>query len=135
MKQFKKQLIRIIAKQVSELNGEVNTEDLNMTIAKTIVNEKFKNSTFMDNVQILKGEKDNGIVYKNKVWVYRDGIDKSWVFEGFNTIAEAINKAVKLVNSVILLNGEELLFDMFDDNTAYYIEHNTGKVKVVDIHG
>lgn len=131
---LQEQIKQVVFKRVRELNGNNTEEDLSMVITERLVADKLSIEEFKRNIQIVQGEPDEGKIEPNGAWMYRDGITDSWLFERFDTIAEAIRNAVNNINAIVICNGETVSFDTLDEETAYYIENNTGKVKVVELY-
>lgn len=134
MSTVQEQIKQIIFKRVRELNGKNTEEDLSMVITEKLLSDRFSVEEFKKNIKIVNGEPDEGKIELNGAWVYKDDIMGDWIFEKFDTIADAIRAAVTHINAMVLCNGEEINFDAINDTTAYYIENNTGKVKVVNLN-
>ena len=135
MRVLKEQILQLIFTRVRELNSENTEEDLNMLISEKILEDRLGNciGDIDENIKVVKGEPDENKHEPNGAWVYRDGVEHPWVFEKFSTIAEAIRRAVEVINSVVICNGTVVHFDLAGDGQAYYIENNTGKIKLVNI--
>lgn len=128
------QIKRIVFTRVRQLNGSNTEEDLSMVITEKLLSDKFSLEKLKKNIEIVNGELDNGKLEPNGAWMYRESSTEKWLFERFDTIADAIRAAVRNINTIVLCDGEEVNFDTLDNDKAYYIERNTGKIKVVNLN-
>lgn len=82
-------------------------------------------------VSNIKCEIDNRKFEENGVWVYRDGTKHAWVFEKYNCIADAVKRALRLKDAMVIINGTSIYYGKIDTDKAYYIDPRTNKVKVI----
>jgi hypothetical protein len=65
------------------------------------------------------------------VFVYCNNSLVDWTFERFDTIADAVKKAVNYFNAYIICDGEVINYDALNDTTAYYYAGD--KMKIVKL--
>lgn len=128
------QIKRIVFTKVRELNGSNTEEDLSMVITEKLLADKFSLENLKKKIEVINGEIDDDKLQPNGAWIYRENPAEKWLFERFDTIADAIRAAVKNINAIVLCEGEEVNFDTLDNDRAYYIERLTGKIKVVNLN-
>lgn len=133
---LRKQFERVLLAEITELNGEITEEELNMVIMENIIEERAKKAQ-LDREQIvearLTSKEDTGKVEKNGVYIYNAHGEMGLMFNRYNTIADAVRDGLKLINAAILCEGEIIEYDVLDDETAYYIDNRVGKVMLVNI--
>lgn len=133
---LRKQFERVLLAEITELNGEITEEELNMVIMESIIEERAKKAQ-LDREQIvearLTSKEDTGKVEKNGVYIYNAHGEMGLMFNRYNTIADAVRDGLKLINAAILCEGEIIEYDVLDDETAYYIDNRVGKVMLVNI--
>ncbi len=133
---LRKQFETVLLAEITELNGDITEEGLNMAIMESILEEKVK-AAQLDREQLVKerltSEEDTGKVEKNGVYVYNAYGELGLQFDRYNTIAEAVREALKTISSTILCDGEIIEYDVLDNETAYYIDNRIGKVMLVNI--
>ena len=133
---LRKQFERVLLAEITELNGEITEEELNMVIMESIIEERAKKAQ-LDREQIvearLTSKEDTGKVEKNGVYIYNAHGEMGLMFNRYNTIADAVRDGLKLINAAILCEGEIIEYDVLDDETAYYTDNRVGKVMLVNI--
>lgn len=77
-----------------------------------------------DILEIVTAGIDEENYEPNGAWVYRLDTGLDMEFRKFDTIADAIRRAVKLEGAIVICDGKEVAFDMSDKHTAYYIDKN-----------
>ena len=70
---------------------------------------------------------------KNGAYVFRMESILDFDFDMFDTIADAIRAAVNSINAKVICNGREIVYDVIDDKTAYYIDEASDKMKLVNL--
>lgn len=85
-----------------------------------------------DTFETLRLTDDTNNVKEKGVYVYKEGDGLDWIFERYDTFAEAIKRAIKVIGSIIIHNGKEVKFKKIDKNSAYYID-NDSNIKVVKL--
>lgn len=128
MRTLKQELVAAIFVEISKNNTD-NEEDLNMYISEKLIEHRF-DKRFKDNIQVLNVEVDNFKEVPNGAWVYSINSLGDWVFERYNSIGEAVQRAVNIVGAVVICNGKEIAFEAFDDEHAYYIDNNENVIMV-----
>lgn len=116
---LQKELVAAAFVKINNANTEDTEEDLNMYISEKIIERKF-DKRFKDGIQILNVKQDDFKNVPNGAWVYSMS-DSDWVFERYDSIGEAVKRAINIVDSMVICNGKEIAFDAFDDKHAYYI--------------
>lgn len=133
---LRKQFETVLLAEITELNGEITEEGLNMAIMESIIEERVKEAQ-LDREQLVKerltSEEDTGKVENNGVYVYNAYSEIGLIFDKYDTIAEAVREALKTINATILCDGEIIEYDVLDAETAYYIDNRIGKVMLVNI--
>lgn len=133
----REQFERVLLAEITELNGDITEEGLNMEIARELLDDRIEQLTFnnRDNLvaETLDSVKDTEQVEVNGAFVYKLDEKGNFIFEKYNTIADAVRKAIKMINADIICNGEVITYDELDSNTAYYIDDRINKVVMVDI--
>lgn len=133
---FRKQFETVLLSEITKLNGDITENELNRDIMESIIEEKVK-AIQSNREQLveerLTSEEDNEKVEKNGVYVYDAYNEVGLLFDRYNTIAEALREALKIINATILCDGEIIEYDVLDSETAYYIDKRVGKVMIVSI--
>ena len=133
---LRKQFETVLLAEITELNGEITEEGLNMAIMESIIEERVK-AAQLDREQLveerLTSEEDTGRLEQNGVYIYNAYGEMGLVFDKYDTIADAVKAGLKLINATILCDGEIIEYDTLDSETAYYIDNRIGKVMVVNI--
>lgn len=96
---------------------------------KTLTKKKYKKTELK--TQVFSIEQDTNDTKVNGVWVYKEGNLDNWVFKRYNTMAEAVRKALTIAGAIVLYNGYSVLFDKLNNNEAYYIDRETRKAYIV----
>lgn len=134
--ELKLQFETVLLARITELNGEITEEGLNMAILESILEDKI-NEANLDReslvVERLDSEMDNEQVEKNGVYVYNAYDEMGLLFNKHSTIADAIREAISMINALVICNGEVIEYDTLDNDTAYYIDDRIGKVKIVNL--
>lgn len=135
MSALERQLLQLIFVRVTALNGEETEADLNLVISENIMRDNLND--FIKNnlvVETLKGEPDlEEKIIDNGVFVYNYKSLINWSFNKYNTIADAVRAAIKTLNATIICNGKVITYDILDDESAYYIDTDDNKMKIVTI--
>lgn len=131
--ELEKQLVQVIYARVTLLNGRDTEEDLNMIISEKIAHEALTSEARDLIVETLHSERDKEEMTSKGVFVYTYGSITDFHFSRHNTIADAVREAVKLLDATILYNGDVITYDVIDDKSAYYVDENAKKVKVVTL--
>lgn len=133
---LREQFETVLLAEITELNGDITEEGLNMVIMEHIIEERVK-AAQLDREQLvderLFSEEDAGKIEKNGVYVYNAYGEMGLVFDKYDTIADAVKAGLKLINATILCDGEIIEYDTLDSETAYYIDNRAGKVMLVTI--
>lgn len=133
---LRKQFETVLLAEITELNGEITEEGLNMAIMESIIDERVK-AAQLDREQLVDerffSEEDTGKIEKNGVYIYNAYGEMGLVFDKYDTIADAVKAGLKLINATILCDGEIIEYDTLDSETAYYIDNRAGKVMIVNI--
>ena len=119
METLKQELVQVLFEEISELNGDSTEGELNMDITRMIVEERLKTFNL---VEKLKTEHDDKTDKPHGVWVYAANSVDNLVLDVFNTVAEAVKTAVKMIDAKIVCEGKLLTYDALNDNEAYYID-------------
>ena len=119
METLKEELVQVLFEEISEINGDSTEEELNMDITRMIVEERLKTFNL---VEKLKSETDNRETKPYGVWVYAVNSVDSLVLDMFNTVADAVKTAVRMIDAKIICEGKLLTYDALNDNEAYYID-------------
>lgn len=132
----REQFETVLLAEITELNGDITEEGLNMAIMEHIIEERVK-AAQLDREQLVEerlfSEEDTGKIEKNGVYIYNAYGEMGLVFDKYDTIADAVKAGLKLINATILCNGEIIEYDVLDSETAYYIDNKAGKVMLVSI--
>ena len=132
----REQFETVLLAEITELNGDITEEGLNMAIMEHIIEERVK-ADQLDREQLVEerlfSEEDTGKIEKNGVYIYNAYGEMGLVFDKYDTIADAVKAGLKLINATILCNGEIIEYDVLDSETAYYIDNKAGKVMLVSI--
>lgn len=118
---------QIVYEYVTYVNGEDTDKELNYMIAKEIT----KNNESL-NTNVINVEMDNEKELSTGCFIFTGNL-ADWTFTKYNTIAEAVRNAVKMINAHILYKGNTLIYDALSDTEAYYIDNESGKVKLVEL--
>lgn len=133
---LREQFETVVLAEITDLNGEITEEGLNMAIMESIIEERVK-AAQLDREKLVEerliSEDDNGKIEKNGVYVYNAYSEVGLLFDKYDTIADAVREAVKTINATILCDGEIIEYDALDAETAYYIDNRVGKVMLVNI--
>lgn len=125
---------QVVFERLREINGSDTEEALISMITATLVEESKVSKLFEQRDIIaytVTPEQDEDKNIEKGVYVYCNNSLIDWSYERFDTIAEAIKRAVKCINAYIICNGEVISYDALDENTAYYYAGN--KMKLVTL--
>jgi len=86
-----------------------------MNIRERDLNKRFEKLT----MEVIQIEEEVEQVVENGVYVYKL---ENFIFEKYNTIADAVRRALE-IDAMVLLNGEEIKYDKLSTNKAYYIDN------------
>ena len=129
---IEKNFSRVVSERLKELN-EIETEEVLISMITSTLVEKSTTSSLFEQRDIIAytvtPEQDNNEVIKQGVYVYCNNSLVDWSYERFDTIADAIRKAVKCINAYIICNGDIINYDALDEKTAYY--YSGEKMKLV----
>jgi hypothetical protein len=136
----KEQLVQVIFTNIITVNGENTEEDLNMLISERIASDKIKNTEIV-NKNSLKGcvrtrkhkDVDLDELEPNGVWVYKDATSDDWMFDRYDTVADAVRAAINTIGATIICNGDIIVYDTIDKKTAYYVDSYTDMIKIVNL--
>lgn len=126
---LRENLVQVVLANVTRLNEENTEGELLMRISKELVEDKLKEGHLV--VQALATENDTEQLVENGAYVYVEGTEENWNFDKYDTIADAVRAAVKLINAQVLYNGRVITYDTLNDDVAYYIDDEASKVKMV----
>lgn len=133
---MRKQIETVLLAEITKLNGETTEEALNMVIMESILEERLKEVKVNREALIqerLDSEIDNENTETNGVYVYNADSLESLIFDKYDTIADAVRAAIKMINATILCDGNIVNYDTIDNSTAYYIDERVNKVKIVNL--
>lgn len=120
--------------EICALNGDITEKELNMEIVENILREKMQLADCSVLVEErLDSEIDIEKKEKNGAYVFRMESILDFDFDMFDTIADAIRAAVNSINAKVICNGREIVYDVIDDKTAYYIDEASDKMKLVNL--
>ena len=122
--------------EICALNGDITEKELNMEIVENILKERMDEQLADCSVLVekrLDSEIDTEKKEKNGAYVFRMESILDFDFDMFNTIADAIRVAVNSINAKVICNGREIVYDVIDDKTAYYIDEASDKMKIVNL--
>lgn len=125
---MKNNLRHVIREMLIEINELETEEDLINMITTTLVEKSTVTDLFGQKNLVayeVVPEKDANEKVEKGVFVYTNNSLVDWTFERFDTIADAIKNAVKKINAYIICNGEIIVYDALDENTAYYYSEDT----------
>lgn len=127
----------VLLAEITELNGDITEEALNMAILESILEDRIKEIESSDKESLVKerlnSEIDTENTEANGAYVYNAHGENGLVFNKHETIADAVREAVKMINSSIICDGVVMPFDIIDNKTAYYIDDRINKVKIVNL--
>lgn len=126
-KSFKSKVANLIFVDLSNSTDVWTEEGLRMIISRKVASRALEKSQVVDNT-------DEQVV-KNGAWVYENEEDGKWIFERYNTIEQAVRRAVNLINAKVICDGEIIKYDTFDANEAYYVDRYTNEVVFMKING
>lgn len=133
MNALKEQIVQVIFASVTVLNGEETEEDLNMAISEKILQSNLEEIKKNLITERLESEADSEEIIENGVFVYSYESMSEWLFNKYSTMADAIRAAVKILNASVISNGKVITYDIIDNESAYYIDDNAGKMKIVNL--
>lgn len=122
--------------EICALNGDITEKELNMEIVENILRERMNEQLADCSVLVeerLDSEIDIEKKEKNGAYVFRMESILDFDFDMFDTIADAIRAAVNSINAKVICNGREIVYDVIDDKTAYYIDEASDKMKLVNL--
>lgn len=122
--------------EICALNGDITEKELNMEIVENILKERMNEQLADCSVLVeerLDSEIDIEKKEKNGAYVFRMESILDFDFDMFDTIADAIRAAVNSINAKVICNGREIVYDVIDDKTAYYIDEASDKMKLVNL--
>lgn len=122
--------------EICALNGDITEKELNMEIVENILRERMNEQLADCSVLVeerLDSEIDIERKEKNGAYVFRMESILDFDFDMFDTIADAIRAAVNSINAKVICNGREIVYDVIDDKTAYYIDEASDKMKLVNL--
>lgn len=123
---------QVVSEMLRELNGVETEEVLISMITSTLVERSTVSSLFEQRdivAYTVTPEQDDNNKVEKGVFVYCNNSLVDWSYERFDTIADAIRRAVKCINAYIICNGEIINYDALDEYTAYY--YSGEKMKLV----
>lgn len=134
---FVNQFKTVLLAEITELNGNITEEELNMAIMENIFEEKLNKAQFEDKnaivEDVLDGQIDNEEIEKNGAFVY-GGSDKcDFFFKKFDTVADAVRCAINKINAKVICAGKIITYDTLDASTAYYVDNRKNKVMIVEL--
>ena len=91
-----------------------------MNIRERDLNKRFEKLT----MEVIQIEEEVEQVVENGVYVYKL---ENFIFEKYNTIADAVRRALE-IDAMVLLNGEEIKYDKLSANKAYYIDNGDKRI-------
>ena len=130
---LEEQLLQVIYVSVTRLNGLETEEELNMLISETIARENLEEIKKNLIAEQLDSELDTEQILSNGAYIYSYKSLSDWEFKRVDTIADAVREAVKLIDATILYNGNVITYDTINSESAYYIDNDAGKVKIVQL--
>jgi hypothetical protein len=133
---FREQFEKVLLAEITELNGEITEEGLNMAIMESIIDDRIKeleNNRESIIAERIDSEMDTEVEEKSGVYVYDATDATEFIFNRHSTVAEAVREAIRVVNALVLCHGEIIEYDSIDDKHAYYIDKKANKVKIVTI--
>jgi hypothetical protein len=140
---LKQQLTQVLFKEVAELNSnsseaaDVNEDEggLYMIIAQELAERKIENAVITDQMKLMTETidvvQDTNETVEKGVWVYAPGNAITWQFNRYSTIADAVRAAIRMINAVVLYNGEKIIYDSLDEKKAYYIDMRTKEARII----
>ena len=125
---------QVIIERVREIN-EIETEEALINMITSTLVEKSNVSKLFEQRDIIaytvETEPDDQDVLEKGVFVYCNNSLVDWSYEKFDTIADAIRRAVKYFNAYVICDGNIINYDALDEKTAYYYSGN--KMKIVKL--
>ena len=104
-----------------------------MLISETIARENLEEIKKNLIAEQLDSELDTEQILSNGAYIYSYKSLSDWEFKRVDTIADAVREAVKLIDATILYNGNVITYDTINSESAYYIDNDAGKVKIVQL--
>lgn len=127
----------VVLAEITELNGNITEGGLNMMIMKEIVSDRTHEKELECGKNmvscIMDSEEDSEKEVKNGAYVYNAYNKEGLLFNRHNTIADAVREAVMMINAIVICNGKSIIYDTIDNETAYYLDDEDNKVKVVKL--
>ena len=118
-KRIKDMLIQMVFQKLVVVNGEDTDAELNLDIAKHVVEEEYKCKV----VPIIKNVPDG----KYYVYKYDDAMD----FQEFSNPDDAVREAVKDICALVVSNNKIVKYDSIGDKRAYYVDQKSHKAMLV----
>lgn len=112
---MKAEIKRIVA--LNLLDGVDIEEELCMEISDNVLDRVMEISKISDNT--TKNIVGHG------AWVYSNGIEYPWIFERYDTIEDAVRRAVGLIGASVVFNGKIVRYNTVENNMVYYINPDT----------
>lgn len=119
----KLEIVKILFLGLSTDMYTYTEEDLRMAISEKIGELALKGSSIED--------KTDERIIENGAWVYKYSGDGKWIFERYNTIEDAVRRAICLIDAQVICNGGIVKYDSFNEREAYYVDDYTGELKFV----
>ena len=124
--------MQAVVSNVQRINEDTE-EGLDMAIAENLMKDKIKtlnNERIIDSVLVGEADTDDRNIIE--VYVYNYNSITDWTFNRFETISDAVRDAVKNLHSTILFKGNPVVFDIINNEKAYYIDESN-RMKIVSI--
>jgi hypothetical protein len=138
---IKEQLVQVIFTNITSLNGENTEEDLNMLISEKIAEDKLNTTEVVDATSLkgcisnrIQSELDLENIEPNGAWLYKDNTSEEWMFDRYDTIADAVRAAINMINATIICDAHVIPYDKLDADTAYYVDDRTDSVRIVELN-
>lgn len=133
MNTLKKQLRQAIFSKANSLNGDNTEEELNMDISAIIADNALVHSLILDGTIEESDINGNYDIEPKGAWLYIDRSLDDWEFKKYNTIADAVRDAIKIIDAKIICDGSIVPYDAIDDSKAYYVDNRVNKIKMVEV--
>lgn len=130
MKELEECIRQYIASRVLSNSVIDMEEELAMTISEKIIDSKRKRGK-ISLVDMTTATDASGTT----AFVFIDNEFDSWQFKKFDSVVEAIRYAINNVGAHVIVDGQEVAFDILDDGNAFYVDEQTGKAKLIEIAG
>jgi len=117
---------QILSKEDMCMSGTIEREKINT------YEECTKNGISLK-YQLFESMIDSEVKLENKAYVYDGASLAGLTFKEFDTIADAVRFALSTSESKVLVKGNVIEYNRYNDESAYYIDEQNKKMMIISL--